>query len=100
MSKNIDCVEKVQRCAARFVCQDFQRTSSACMSVATMMNSLCWESLAERMAKAKVVMLHVHRAINGLVALPITNSTPTNCVYNNVLHTLLYDSYPPSLILS
>ena len=66
VQKHIDCVEKVQRRAARFVYQYFQRTSN----VTTMMNSLGWESLAERRAKAKVVMLY--RAIHGLVALPIS----------------------------
>ena len=35
-----------------------------------MMNSLGWESLAERRAKVKVVILY--RAIHGLVALPIS----------------------------
>ena len=48
--KDIDCLEKVQRRCARFVHQDFSREKS----VTHMINSLGWESLAERRAKAKV----------------------------------------------
>ena len=62
--KDIDCLEKTQRCCTRFVYQDFQRTSS----VTQMMTQLGWESLAERRAKAEATMMY--RAVHGLVCIP------------------------------
>jgi hypothetical protein len=63
--KDIDCLEMTQRRSARFVYQDFRRTSS----VTQMMTQLGWESLAERCAKAKVTMMY--RAVHGLVCIPV-----------------------------
>ena len=63
--KDIDCLEKTQRCCTRFVYQDFQRTSS----VTKMMTQLGWESLAERRAMAKGTMMY--RAVHGLVCIPV-----------------------------
>ena len=57
--KDIDCLEKTQSLSARFVYQDFQRTSS----VTQMMTQLGWESLA------KVTMMY--RAIHDLVCIPV-----------------------------
>ena len=62
--KDIDCLEKTQRRSARFVYQDFQRTSS----VTQMMPQLGWESQAERRAKAEATMMY--RAVHGLVCIP------------------------------
>ena len=63
--KDIDCLEKTQRCCTRFVYQDFQRTSS----VTQMMTQLGWESLAERRAKTKATMMY--RAVYGFVCIPV-----------------------------
>ena len=49
--KDVDCLEKTQRRSARFVYQDFQRTSS----ITQMMTQLGWESLAECYAKATMM---------------------------------------------
>ena len=47
-------LEKVQRRCARYVCNDFSRYSS----VTEMLESLQWDTLAERRAKAKAVMMY------------------------------------------
>ena len=65
LQKDIDTLEKVQRRSARFVTQDFSRESS----VTKMMKDLHWETLAERRAKAKVIMLY--RIVHHLVAIPV-----------------------------
>ena len=54
----------VQRRAARFVMSDYGQQSS----VALMLQQLHWQSLAERRAHSKVIMLY--RIMNGLVAIP------------------------------
>jgi hypothetical protein len=60
---NIREIEKVQRRAARYVFNDYRRTTS----VTNLLQTLQWISLEERRAKAKAVMMF--RALNGLVAL-------------------------------
>ena len=57
-------IEMVQRRAARFVKADYSQQSS----VALMLQSLQWQSLQERRAHSKVIMLY--RIINGFVAIP------------------------------
>lgn len=52
--KDTNCLERVQRRAARFVTGDYNRTSS----VTSMMADLNWETLAERRAKAQVTLLY------------------------------------------
>ena len=64
--KNITKLEMVQRKYARFIFNNFQRTSS----VSTMLNHLQWPSLQERRAQYKVVM--VYRCVNTLVDIPLT----------------------------
>ena len=58
---NIDCVERVQRRAARFVCQNYAWTSS----VTEMLESLDWESLESRRAKARLCL--VYKETSGLI---------------------------------
>ena len=57
-------IEMVQRRAASFVKADYSKQSS----VALMLQSLQWQSLQERCAHSKVIMLYM--IINGLVAIP------------------------------
>ena len=58
-------IEMVQRRAARFVMSDYSQQSS----VASMLQQLHWQSLSERRAHSKVIMLY--RIMNGLVAIPV-----------------------------
>ena len=57
-------IEMVQRRAARFVTSDYGQQSS----VTTMLQKLKWQTLSERRAHSKVIMLY--RIMNGLVAIP------------------------------
>ena len=57
-------IEMVQRRAARFVKADYRSQSS----VTQMLQSLQWQTLQERRAHSKVIMLY--RIVNGLVAIP------------------------------
>ena len=58
-------VEAVQRKAARFVCNNWRRTSS----VSAMMEQLQWLSLQERRARARLYMLH--SIYHNNVAIPL-----------------------------
>ena len=49
-----DKIEKVQRKEARFVCNDYRRTSS----VSSMITSLEWPNPQQRRKCAKVIMIH------------------------------------------
>jgi len=64
VKRNATKIEAVQRSAARFTCQDYKRTSS----VTTMLQKLQWDSLEQRRARSRVLMLY--RIRNGLVAIP------------------------------
>ena len=57
-------IEMIQRRAARFVMADYNQRSS----VAQMLHNLHWQSLQERRAHNKAIMLY--KIINGLVAIP------------------------------
>ena len=57
-------LEAEQKRAARFVVGDYRHTTS----VTGIINQLRWESLSERRAKAKAIM--VYRILNGLVFAP------------------------------
>ena len=62
--KNISKLEMLQRRYARFVFNDYQRTSS----VNSMLQELQWPTLQERRAQYKVVM--IYRCVNFLVDIP------------------------------
>ncbi len=62
--KNISRIEQVQRCAARYVTNDYGRTSS----VTSMMNQLKWDPLAQRRMFSRLVM--AYRIIRGEIAIP------------------------------
>ena len=64
VKSNINKVESVQRNAADFTCSDYRRTSS----VTAMLRKLQWDSLQQRRARSRVLMLY--RIRNGLVAIP------------------------------
>ena len=68
---NVLKLEMVQRRYARFVCNDYRRTSS----VTTMLDKLQWPSLQERRAQAKVVMIYCIN--NSLVSIPQAVLTPS-----------------------
>ena len=61
---NINRLEMVQRCYARFVFHDYQRTSSA----TEMLNKLGWPTLQECRAQAKVYMMYSIK--NSFVDIP------------------------------
>ena len=63
-ARNINAVEVVQRRAARFVTGIYHQTSS----VSSILNALSWESLQQRRARAKIIMLY--RVVNRLVDIP------------------------------
>ncbi|XP_072036699.1 uncharacterized protein [Amphiura filiformis] len=59
-----DQLEKIQRRAVRFVCNDFRRTSS----VTAMLNALQWDTLETRRKAARLSMFHkIH---HGQTAIP------------------------------
>ena len=84
---NIDSLEMIQRRAARYVFNDYRRTSS----VNQMLVRLKWISLEERRAKAKAIMMY--RALYNLVALQAparsatSNITRGNCIKLHVPYT-------------
>ena len=61
---NINKIEQVQRCAARFVNNDFRRQSS----VTEILQQLKWDFLQERRARSQLVMLY--KIQHQLVAIP------------------------------
>jgi ribonuclease P/MRP protein subunit RPP40 len=63
---HISQLERVQRRAARYVCNRYHNTSS----VTGMLSGLGWESLQERRSKFRLVMLY--KIVNNLVAIPTT----------------------------
>ena len=64
---SIDMLERVQRRAARFVCNDYSRNSS----VSKMLKDLGWTPLEERRAKIKLKIFH--KGKNGTIAIPTDN---------------------------
>ena len=64
VKRNINKVESVQRNTARVTCRDYRRTSS----VTAMLQKLRWDSLQERGACSRVLMLY--RIRNGLIHIP------------------------------
>jgi hypothetical protein len=65
-TQNINRLEMVQQRSARFVMGDYHTTSS----VTTMLTNLDWNTLQERRARAKAVMMF--RIVNNLVDIPTT----------------------------
>ena len=61
----VDKVESVQSKAARFACSNWRRTAS----VSEMKARLNWETLQERRARSRVMMLH--KVYHSLVAIPL-----------------------------
>ena len=72
LHKDIDRIENIQHRRARFVHNDYQRTSS----VTSIMNELGWKPLAHRRREQRLMLLC--KIINGLVAIPATNHTAFN----------------------
>ena len=66
VQKNIDAIEKVQRRAARFVLNNYQRTAS----VSNMIDHLEWNTLQDRRSFTNLVMFYKIRC--HLVAIPQT----------------------------
>ena len=64
--KNVAKVESVQRCAARYVKNDFSKESS----VTAMLNDLNWDTLQHRRSMAKVTMMYT--ITNNLVHVDIS----------------------------
>ena len=64
---NINKVEAIQRCAARFVLNDNSRYSS----VTAMLSRLSWHTLKTRRSSLKLIMFF--KIINQLVDIPVTN---------------------------
>ena len=82
-ANNISNLEMVQRRAARFVTGDYHRTSS----VSTMLHQLQWQTLQERRAVNKVIMMY--RIVNNLVAIPSTYMIPTAVTVRGHNHRFL-----------
>jgi len=59
---NINKIEMIQRRAARYVCNDYRRTSS----VTEMLQQLGWKSLEQRRKIIRLIMMY--KLLNGLVA--------------------------------
>ena len=69
-ANNIGKLEMVQRRSARFVMGDYRTTSS----VTAMMTDLHWQTLQERRAQAKAIMMFL--IVNSLVDIPPTHLIP------------------------
>ena len=67
VKRNVNKIETVQRSAARLACRDHKPTSS----VTAMLQKLQWDSLQERRAHSRVIMLF--RIRNSLVAIPASS---------------------------
>ena len=67
-----DKLEAVQRRAARYVKDNFERTAS----VSDMLSSLGWETLEERRIKTRITLLF--KIVHGLIAIPATQLRPSN----------------------
>ena len=63
--KYIDQLQKVQRRAARFVCNSYYYKAS----VTDMLNKLAWESLEARRRRARLVMFY--KIQNSLICIPL-----------------------------
>ena len=61
----MDQLQKVQRRAARFVCNSYYHKAS----VTDMLNKLAWESLEVRRRRARLVMFY--KIQNGLICIPL-----------------------------
>ena len=66
-----DTIERVQRRAARYVCNNYERTAS----VSEMLESLKWDTLEERRLKNRASMFF--KILHSLVAIPRTQLLPT-----------------------
>ena len=64
LQKDINRIEGVQRRAARFIFNDYMRSSS----VTAMIENLKWKPLAERRREQRLIMLF--KIVNDLVAIP------------------------------
>ena len=71
LQKDIDRIENIQRRAARFIYNDYNRTSTD-SSVTAMMNELGWKLLNERRKEQRLVLLF--KIVNDLVAIPADNN--------------------------
>ena len=80
----------VQRRAARFVMADYDQKNS----VTQMLNNLQWQSLHERRAKSKVIIMY--RIVHGLVAIPAAPPY-VSCTYTHLhqirLEATIYNSH-------
>ena len=68
---NINKLEMVQRRAARCLYQKYRRNASP----SPMINKLCWDTLAERRAKSKAIL--VYKIQNELIDIPQTFFQPS-----------------------
>ena len=68
-SKEKDKVERVNRCAARMVSNDYGRHSS----VTSMLTRLGWATLERRCENQRLTMMY--KVVHGLVAVPTTHLT-------------------------
>ena len=94
-------LEAEQNRAARFVVGDFRRSSS----IGAILNQLQWQSLAERRARARVVM--IYKILNDLVSMPrdFLAMSPAPSVTRGAAHKLLIpqartDTYRTGFVVS
>ena len=80
---NINKIESIQKRAARFTTNNYERTSS----VTGMLRDLNWTPLAERRAKQKVTILY--KALNNIIDIPIYPLRPTASITrrSSILYT-------------
>jgi len=101
---NIDKLEKVQRRAARFVCNDFSMYSS----VTNMLNRMHWTTLETRRANLRLIMMF--KIVNNLVEINagtslIRNNLPTRGHSNRFnqpftrVNSFKYSFYPDAIKL-
>jgi len=96
---NIDKLEKVQRRAARFVCNDF----SMYPSVTNMLNRMHWTTLETRRANLRLIILMMFKIVNNLVEINagtslIRNNLPTRG-HSNKFNQPFTSFYPDAIKL-
>ena len=93
--KDINCVEFVQRRAARFVCNDYRPTSS----VNTMLSNLGWQDLEKRRKITDLTMFFKIKTGNVRISFPdglravdcpyLTRASTSTHSSTNVIHLML-----------
>ena len=79
-------VEAIQRMAIMWVTRDYRYTSS----VTAMLNDLNWRALDQRRIDSRLMMMHIYKVTNDLVAIPVSLYLVRNTITSRHIHSLVY----------